>query len=69
MRNNPISPQNVHDEVIAELARYSEMIKRERHLGPNAPVLEGIGLAIVIIERMKLEAALKEELADLKKSS
>ena len=68
MRNSPKSRQDVHDEVLAELARYTQMIQRERHLGPNAPVLEGIGLAVVVIERMKLETALKEELAELKKS-
>lgn len=69
MREHLKTAQEVHDEVLRELHRYVGMIKRERHLGPNAPVLEGIGLAIAVIERMKTEEGIKQELADLKKRS
>lgn len=69
MREHPKTAQEVHDEVLRELHRYTAMIKRERHLGPNAPILEGIGLAIAVIERMKVEEGIKQELADLKKRS
>lgn len=69
MREHLKTAQEVHDEVLRELYRYTGMIQRERHLGPNAPVLKGIGLAIAVIERMKTEEGIKQELADLKKRS
>jgi len=69
MREHLKTAQEVHDEVLRELHRYTRMIQQERHLGPNAPVLEGISLAIAVIERMKTEESIKQELADLKKRS
>jgi len=69
MREHLKTAQEVHDEVLRELHRYTRMIKQERHLGPNAPVLEGISLAIAVIERIKVEEGIKQELAELKKRS
>jgi len=69
MREHLKTAQEVHDEVLRELHRYTAMIKRERHLGAHSPVLEGISLAIAVIERMKVEEGIKQELAELKKRS